>query len=171
MITIRAEISEDIVAVRHVLDVAFGQDSEARLVEVLRRADALATSLVAVEKEQIVAHIAFSAVVIESAHATANVVALAPLAVLPTHQRRGIGSVLVQRGLTQCRQLGHHAVLVLGEPAFYQRFGFVKASLHGIWCPFDAPDEAFMAAELFPGALAGHSGSVKYRPEFDLVSD
>ena len=91
MITIRAEISEDIVAVRHVLEMAFGQDSEARLVEALRQADALDTSLVAVEKEQIVAHIAFSAVVIESAHATVNVVALAPLAVLPSHQRRGIG--------------------------------------------------------------------------------
>ena len=169
MIAIRAETSKDIVAIRHVLEMAFGQASEARLVEALRQADALVTSLVAVEKEQIVAHIAFSAVVIESAHATANVVALAPLAVLPTHQRRGIGSELVRRGLMQCRQLGHRAVLVLGEPAFYERFGFIKASLHGIWCPFDVPDEAFMAAELFPRALVGHSGSVKYRPEFDLV--
>jgi putative acetyltransferase len=72
--------------------------------------------------------------------------------------------------LTQCRRAGHRVVLVLGEPAFYQRFGFIKASLHGICCPFDVPDDAFMAAELFPGALAGQSGSVKYRPEFDLVS-
>ena len=122
------------------------------------------------EKEEIVGHIAFSAVLIESLRATAIVVALAPLAVLPTHQRRGIGSELVRRGLTQSSQLGHHAVLVLGEPTFYQRFGFTKASLHGILCPFDVPDEAFMAAELFSRALAGHSGSVKYRPEFDLVS-
>ena len=89
---------------------------------------------------------------------------------LPTHQRRGIGSELVRRGLTQCKRAGHRAVLVLGEPTFYQRFGFIKASLHGILCPFDVPDEAFMAVELFPRALAGHSGSVKYRPEFDLVS-
>jgi len=60
---------------------------------------------------------------------------------------------------------------VLGEPAFYQRFGFIKASLHGILCAFNVPDEVFMVAELFPGALAGHSGLVKYRPEFDLVSE
>ena len=171
MITIRAETSEDIWAIRDVLTMAFGQPSEARLVEALRQADALVISFVAVEKDQIVGHIAFSAVLIESAHATKNIVALAPLAVLPTHQRRGIGSELVRRGLTQCRQLCQRSVLVLGEPAFYQRFGFIKASLHGILCPFNVPDEVFMVVELFPGALAGHSGSVKYRPEFDLVSD
>ena len=78
-----------------------------------------------------------------------NAVTLAPLAVLPAHQRRGIGSELVRRGIDDCRDAGYRAVLVLGEPAFYQRFGFTKASLHGIRCPFDVPDEAFMAAELF----------------------
>jgi putative acetyltransferase len=170
MITIRAETSKDIAAIRHVVEMAFGQTSEARLVEALREADALITSLVAVEEEQIIGHIAFSATVIESLHATVNAAALAPLAVLPTHQCRGIGSDLVRRGIDHCRRAGYRALLVLGEPAFYQRFGFIKASLHGIRCPFDVPDEAFMAAELFPGALAGHSGPVKYRPEFDLVS-
>jgi putative acetyltransferase len=94
-----------------------------------------------------------------------NVVALAPLAVLPAHQRRGIGSDLVRRGVEQCRRAGYCAVLVLGEPAFYRRFGFNKASLHGIRCPFDVPNEVFMAAELFPGALVGHRGMVKYRSE------
>jgi putative acetyltransferase len=171
MITIRAETSKDIAAIRRVVEMAFGETGEARLVEALRQADALITSLVAVEKKGIVGHIAFSAVLIESQHAIANIVALAPLAVLPTHQRRGIGSELVRRGLTQCRRAGHRAVLVLGKPAFYQRFGFIKASLYSIRCPFDVPDEAFMAAELLPSALAGHSGTVKYRPEFDLVSE
>jgi putative acetyltransferase len=170
MITIRAETSKDIAAIRLVVEMAFGQTSEARLVEALRQADALITSLVAVEEEQIVGHIAFSAAVIESLHATANAVALAPLAVLPTHQRRGIGSDLVRRGFDHCRRVGHRIVLVLVEPAFYQRFGFVKASLHGIRCRFDVPGEAFMVAELVSGALAGHRGPVKYRPEFALVS-
>ena len=170
MITIRAETPKDIAAIRHVLEMAFGQTSEARLVEALRQADALIMALVAVENAQIVGHVAFSALAIESQDTAMNAVALAPLAVLPAHQRRGVGSELVRRGLDHCRRAGYRAVLVLGEPAFYQRFGFMKASLHGIRCPFDVPDEAFMALELFPRALAGHSGPVKYRPEFDLVS-
>jgi putative acetyltransferase len=59
--------------------------------------------------------------------------------------------------------------LFLGEPAFYLRSGFINASVYGIRCPFDVPDEAFMVAELIPGTLAGQSGAGKYRPEFDLV--
>ena len=170
MITIRAETPKDIAAIRHVLEMAFGQTGEARLVEALRQADALIMSLVAVEKKQIVGHIAFSALAIESQDTAMNAVALAPLAVLPAHQRRGVGSELVRSGIDHCRRAGYRVVLVLGEPAFYQRFGFMKASLHSIRCPFEVPDQAFMVAELFPGALAGHSGPVKYRPEFDLVS-
>ena len=81
MITIRAETAKDIVAIRHVLEMTFGQAIEARLVEALREADALVTSFVAVVQEQIVGHIAFSAALTESAHATVNIVALAPLAV------------------------------------------------------------------------------------------
>jgi putative acetyltransferase len=80
MITIRPETSKDIAAIRHLVEMAFGQTSEGRLVEALRQADPLIISLVAVEKEQIVGHIAFNAVFIESLHATANVVALVPLA-------------------------------------------------------------------------------------------
>src|SRR4029077_1967502 len=134
------------------------------------QADALITSLVAVENEQIVGHVAFSALAIDSQDTQMNAVALAPLAVLPAQQRRGIGSELVRCGIDDCWGAGYRAVFVLGEPAFYRRFGFTKASLHGIRCPFDVPEEAFMAAELFPGALAGHSGTVQYHPEFGLVS-
>lgn len=164
MITIRTETSNDLCAIRHVVELAFGQTGEARLVEALRQADALITSLVAVEEEQIVGHIALSALAIDSQDTKMNAVALAPFAVLPAHQRRGIGSELVRRGIDDCRGAGDRTVLVLGEPAFYQRFGFTKASLHDIHCPFDVLDEAFMAAELFPGALARHSGTVQYHP-------
>lgn len=88
MITIRGETSKDLDAIRHVVEKAFGQTGEARLVEGLRQADALITSLVAVAEEQIVGHIAFSALAIVSQDTTMNAVALAPLAVLPAHQRR-----------------------------------------------------------------------------------
>jgi putative acetyltransferase len=87
MITIRAETSKDLDSIRHVVEMAFGQTGEARLVEALRQAGALITSLVAVEEKQIVGHIAFSALAIESQDTTMNAVALAPLAVLSGHQR------------------------------------------------------------------------------------
>jgi putative acetyltransferase len=132
MFTIRAENSNDIHAIQHVVEAAFGRTFEARLVEVLRQADALIASLVAVEEERVVGHIGFSAVVIESQDITMNAVALAPLAVLPAYQCRGIGGELVRRGVEECKGAGHRAVLVLGEPAFYQRFGFIKASLRGV---------------------------------------
>src|SRR5262245_51366019 len=112
MITIRAETAKDIVAIRHVLELAFGQANEARLVEALRGADALIMSLVAVEKKQIIGHLAFSALTIESQDTAMNAVALAPLAVLPAHQRRGVGSELVRLGIDHCRRAGYHAVLV-----------------------------------------------------------
>lgn len=170
MSTIRAETAKDIDAIRQVVEMAFGRNSEARLVEILRQADGMIASLVAIEKEQIVGHIAFSTVAIESRDTATSAAALAPLAVLPAHQRRGIGTELVRHGVDHCRRAGYGAVLVLGEPAFYYRFGFIKASEHGIRCPFDVPDEAFMVAELFPGALARHGGIVRYRPEFDVVN-
>ena len=126
-------------------------------------------SLVAVEKKQIVGHIAFSALAIESQDTAMNAVALAPLAVLPAHQRRGVGSELVRRGLDHCRRAGYRAVLVLGEPAFYQRFGFMKASLTASAVPLRSRIKRSWLQNCFP-AHSQHSGPVKYRPEFDLVS-
>ncbi len=95
--------------------------------------------------------------------------ALVPLAVLPIHQHLGHWEPTGIARIEERRQTRHNAVLVLGEPTFCPRFGFIKASVYGIRCPFDVPDEAFMVAELNPGPLAGQSGVVKYRPEFDLV--
>jgi putative acetyltransferase len=130
----------------------------------------LIISLVAVEKEQIVGNIAFSAVFIESLHATANVVALVPLGVLPTHQHWGIGSELARRGLTHCRRADHCAVLVLGEP----RSTSDSVSSRLPYTVSDVPSTFQMKRSwlqnCFPRPLAGHSGSVKYRPEFELVS-
>jgi predicted N-acetyltransferase YhbS len=70
------------------------------------------------------------------------------MAVLPSHQRQGIGSRLVTRSLAILKAAGHRGILVLGHPAFYPRFGFVPAGTYGIRCAYDAPDEAFMALEL-----------------------
>lgn len=94
---------------------------------------------------------------------------LAPMAVMPAAQRRGIGSALIRSGLERCAQLGYSAVVVLGHPEYYPRFGFVPASRFGIGCEYEVPDEVFMALELEPGALTGMSGTIRYHPAFAEV--
>ena len=91
---------------------------------------------------------------------------LAPMAVLPEYQKRGIGSALVERGFDECRRIGHNIVVVVGHPEYYPRFGFTPAREQGLGCEFDVPDEVFMVAELSPGTLDGRQGLVKYHPEF-----
>jgi putative acetyltransferase len=88
------------------------------------------------------------------------------MAVLPAHQRQGVGSLLVRAGLEACRAAGHGCVVVLGHPAYYPRFGFAPASRHGVAWEHPVPDEAFMLLELRPGALGGRGGIVRYQPEF-----
>lgn len=88
------------------------------------------------------------------------------MAVLPACQRRGIGSALVREGLDRCRQLGAAAVVVLGHPTYYPRFGFGLASRVDLRCEYEVPDECFMVLELEPGALCGRSGIVRYHAAF-----
>jgi putative acetyltransferase len=166
MIIVRAETAEDHGAVRRVNEAAFGRPDEADLVEALRSAARPYISLVAVLDGQVVGHIFFSPVRIESEEGVWSAMGLAPMAAQPEYQRRGIGGRLVREGLRECQRLGHAVVVVLGHPDYYPRFGFVKASLKGLRCEYDVPDEVFMVAELEPEALNGRQGLVKYRPEF-----
>lgn len=83
------------------------------------------------------------------------------------HQREGIGSALVNAGLDQCRSLGVGAVVVLGHPSYYPRFGFHTAARIGIGCEYDSPEEAFMAIELIPGHLQGVTGTVRFHQAFN----
>lgn len=166
MLTIRAETPEDIPAIHHVNTAAFGQANEADLVDALRSHSALTISLVAIQDGHLVGHIAFSSVTITSSTFTIAALGLAPMAVLPTYQRRGIGSQLVEAGLTACHHTPYGVVVVLGHPHYYPRFGFVPAKPLGIVWEHDAPEEAFMVKEIQAGALAQTRGVVKYRPEF-----
>lgn len=89
------------------------------------------------------------------------------MAVMPEHQRQGIGSALVRAGLERCQQLSFGAVVVLGHPGYYPRFGFLPSTRYGIGCEYEAPEEAFMVIELQPDFLKGASGKVKYHSAFD----
>jgi putative acetyltransferase len=170
MPSLRDERPEDSKAVTELLGSAFGRDAEARLVDRLRAADRVVTALIAETKQRILGHVVFSRIALGDAENEMQGLALAPIAVVPAFQRLGVGSALVSAGLERCRAMGHTRVLVLGDPDYYSRFGFVPASEYGIESAFDAPPESFMALELVPGAFAGAAGVVRYGHEFeDLV--
>lgn len=123
-------------------------------------------SYVAFLEQQIVGHVLFSPVTLtpEPTEPLPGL-GLAPVAVLPGHQRKGIGSQLIEAGLSECRRLGIPYVVVLGEPVFYHRFGFKKASDRGLDNEYGV-DGPFMAIELIPGSLDGVHGLVHYAPAF-----
>lgn len=169
MIIVRAETTEDHDAIHRVNELAFGQPNEADLVDALRANAHPHISLVAIVDEQVVGHIFFSPVTIESEAGSFTAMGLAPMAVLPEYQNQGIGSQLVREGLKECQRLGEEIVVVLGHPNFYPRFGFAPASLKGLRSEYDVPDDVFMVLELREGALQVRRGLVKYHAEFAKV--
>ena len=166
MIRIREEQPQDREAVREAHIRAFGQSQEADIVDTLRRDCSELLSLVALRGDQVVGHILFSPVTIENEDGTVRGTGLAPMAVLPEHQREGIGSELVRTGIEKLRIMGCPFVIVLGHPEYYPRFGFEVASRYGVRCAWDVPDEAFMIMVLNESEMQGVSGVAKYRPEF-----
>jgi putative acetyltransferase len=167
---VRSETPGDAPVIRAVVDAAFGRPEEGRVVDALRAEARPYVGLVAVEDAGVVGHIAFSPASLYCYNATYPIMALGPMAVRPDRQRRGIGSALVREGLMACRGLGHLVIVVVGHPGFYPRFGFAPARPMGVMCEYPVPDEAFMLAELAPGALRGRRGVVQYAPAFRLAA-
>ncbi len=167
-VIIGQERREDITAISRLHRLAFRGEGEPALVDALRGSAAWVPelSLVAMADDRIVGHILFSRIAIVSDADEVPALALAPMAVLPEYQGRGIGSALVRHGLSACSLLGHGIVLVLGHADYYPRFGFVPARPHGIVPPFTVGDPYFMVRELIPGALEGVSGRVRYSAPF-----
>jgi len=163
--TIRHETPADHEAVRHVHRLAFGQDDEAGIVDALRTGGHSRVSLVAEVEGRVVGHVLFSDLPVLTDGGTVAALSLAPMAVLPEVQRRGVGSALVREGLEVCRAAGHRIVVVLGHPAFYPRFGFSAGLAERLSNPFHE-GEAWLALELVQGALGGVAGWVRYPPPF-----
>jgi putative acetyltransferase len=162
---IRPETSADHAAIRQVNRTAFGGEGEARLVDALREEGYARVSLVAKEEGRVVGHILFSALTIATPRGNIEALALAPMAVVPSHQRKGIGSSLVREGLRACGDAGHRIVIVVGHPEFYPRFGFSAKRAEPLKSAYSGP--AFMAVELVPNALRGIEGEVRFPPPFD----
>ena len=170
MITIRAESPADAAGVHAVNEQAFGQPMEANLVDTLRKTCEMAVSLVAEDDGVIVGHILFTPVVVETGSGPVAGMGLAPMAVLPTRQRQGIGSSLVADGVEILRGRRCPFVVVVGHPGYYPRFGFERASRHGLESQWSGiPDDAFMVLVLDPDTMSGVSGVARYRREFDEV--
>ncbi len=127
----RREEPRDADAVWRVNELAFGEPTEANLVRDLTAAGASTLSLVAEKDGYVVGHILFSPVTIETPAGQVTAIGLAPMAVLPDQQGKGIGTRLVQEGLAQLRRLGYDAVVLVGHPDYYPRFGFKRASRFG----------------------------------------
>jgi putative acetyltransferase len=166
MVRVREELPEDIDAIRSVNTRAFGQTQEADLVDKLRRDCSDLLSLVAMRQNEIVGHILFSPVIVESESRTIQGMGLAPLAVSPQYQRQGIGSELIRAGIAELKSRRCPFVIVLGHPQYYPRFGFEPASRFGIRSEWQVPDEAFMILILNESKTQGISGVAKYRLEF-----
>lgn len=166
LITVRAERPADGLAVSRVNQAAFGGNDERCLVEALHAGGFVLLSLVAELDGLIVGHALFSRMSIETGQRAAAAVALAPMAVLPDYQRRGIGSHLLRRGLDLLRARGEDIVIVVGHADYYPRFGFSTDKARTIESPF--PRDVFMALELRPGALDDVGGRVRYPPPFGI---
>lgn len=169
VVTIRPETAADYADVSRINELAFGSAGEAALVAALRTAVVPFVSLVAVEDTQIVGHIFFSPVSIEKPSTVHLAFGLAPMAVTPRYQRRGVGSLLVKEGLKECQRLGGDLVVVVGHHQYYPRFGFRPAGELGLRCEYEVPAEAFLVVELRPGALTGVQGLVRYHEAFGDV--
>lgn len=163
--SIRSERTGDEAAIRDLVRTAFApmpfsDGSEPELVDALRRDGDLALSLVAVGADDtIIGHIGFSPVTIDGSHC--GWFQMAPVSVIPEMQRTGIGSALIEAGIAQLRGQGANGVAVVGNPVYYERFGFAD-------CPELAPlskhDQPYFRVMVLNGDLPG--GTLRYAPAF-----
>lgn len=166
MITLRKEEEKDQQQIHRLNLVAFDGGPEAILVDKLRASCEDCLSFVAVEKDTVIGHILFTPVTVDGC-STAGM-GLAPMAVLPSEQQKGIGSRLIRHGLDYLRVNHCPFAIVLGHPEYYPRFGFEPASkfrLSSQWK--EVPDEAFLAIVFDHTVLPESGGTARYLELFN----
>ena len=156
---IRPETPGDVVAIRIVEEVAFGQPDEARLIDDLRAAGDAVFSLVAVDDDTVIGHALFSRM-----KAPFPALALGPVAVQPEYRRKGIGSRLIREGIARSEAAGWAGIFVLGDPAFYRRFGFDVGKARGFTSPYAGPH--LMVLPIGSSELPVNAGPIEYAPAF-----
>ncbi|QVQ52747.1 N-acetyltransferase [Spiractinospora alimapuensis] len=162
----RAESSADIDAIRTINLAAFDTSTEADLVEALREDPAWIDGLSLVSFDENDTPVGYA--LLTRCHIGAvPALCLGPCAVLPEYQRGGAGSAAIRAALAAARNAGERFVTVLGHPTYYPRFGFGRASEHGIGLDIDVPDEALMALSLDP-AEPLPAGTIRYAPPFGI---
>lgn len=164
MVLIRSESPGDLLSIRELLVASFPTTAEADLVDRLRASQRLLVSLVAEAEDELVGHVAISPVTTGTGQQGAG---LAPIAVRENQRGKGIGGQLVRAAIEVTRDAQIGWIVVLGEPTFYSRFGFVRAATHGLHDEYGGGD-AFQSLELLPEALPVGAGTVRYAPEFAI---
>ncbi|MCU4717200.1 GNAT family N-acetyltransferase [Halapricum hydrolyticum] len=169
MVDIEPATAADPEAIRPVLTAAFEDETEAELVDVLREEDALRAdcSLLAREEDP-VGFVAVSDAELPAAPG-AEVVVLGPVGVVPDRHGEGIGSKLVREAMRCCVRAGCTAVVLEGDPEFYEQFGFEPASAYGLESDLDPPPGAFQVWPCRPGTLEGVSGEVRHPIPFHAL--
>jgi putative acetyltransferase len=155
---VRDENPADFPATHAVVAAAFGRPEEAVLVERLRMEGDSVISLVAVERTELIGHAMFSRM-----EAPFRALGLAPVSVAPQRQEQGVGGALVRAGLARAREAGWQGVFVLGDPAYYRRFGFDVEAAAGFDSPYAGP---YLMVRALGGALPIYTGRIAYAPAF-----
>ena len=167
--SIRAEEKSDIDGIWKVNTEAFETSEEANIVNALRNSGVTHISLVYENNGGLAGHILFTPVELIGDTSGLKLMGLAPMAVTPSLQNKGIGSSLIKAGIQDCINDGYDAIVVLGHPDYYPKFGFVPSVKYGIKSEYDVPDDVFMVLELKENALKGKQGTMKYHEEFGSV--